>query len=163
MIERSKAPMDGDDYSSVASEQPSKLHPIQHRQAMSTIPDMDSQVSEIRDFLKSKETKLNMQDLYFRNQERLMQNSIIPISERKKQKLKSNFQMQHCNSLAIPNQRQARDKHKLSTDGLSDRKWQYNSNKPKDLKSSRLGSNSIHSPRYSVYNSVTNRRTNNAS
>ena len=49
--------------------------------------------------------KINKQDLYFRNQEKLMKNAILPEAERQKLNQKARFQNKHADYLAKPKSR----------------------------------------------------------
>jgi hypothetical protein len=54
--------------------------------------------------------KFTKDDIYFRNQLKLMSNSNIPESERIKINRKARFQSEHTNLLSMPKQRNIRQK-----------------------------------------------------
>jgi hypothetical protein len=72
---------------------------------------LQSTTNDIRSMLWDYNKKLSKHDMYFRNQDRLMRNAIIPPQEIKKINEKYQFQTKHSDILSVPNPRNIRKKY----------------------------------------------------
>ena len=84
----------------------------------------------IKDMLRYQK-KLTKEDLYFRKQDRLMQNAVIPKFERNKMTRKMHFQTHHANMLALPKKQE--EKYATTQDRINEQGFKPQKKKPLPL------------------------------
>ena len=87
------------------------------------VGDYSNSAHEIKGLLKDMNVRLTKQDLYFRNQEKLMQNANISDAQKQMISQKMRFQTKHSDILAQP--KKVTEKYEMTQEKINEQSWTY--------------------------------------